>query len=59
LCHFQVEAYMGGIVDKMRSELRAVMAASVADYPAKPRERWMFDWPSQVALVSWRLGFLT
>ena len=48
----QVEGYMGLVVDKMRSELRAVMGDSVRNYPAKPRERWMFDWPSQIALVS-------
>lgn len=47
----QVEAYMGGVVSKMRTELREVMGACVRDYPAKPREQWMFDWPSQVALV--------
>ncbi len=48
----QVEAYMGKVVDKMRSELRGVMGGSVLDYPAKKREQWMFNWPSQVALVS-------
>ncbi|EFN60095.1 hypothetical protein CHLNCDRAFT_133411 [Chlorella variabilis] len=47
----KVEAYMGRVVDKMRAELRAVMGDSVRDYPAKPREKWMFDWPSQVALM--------
>jgi dynein heavy chain len=45
---------MGGVVDKMRSELRSVMGQSVRDYPSKPRDKWMFDWPSQVALVGGR-----
>lgn len=49
---------MGRVVDKMRAELRAVMGDSVRDYPAKPREKWMFDWPSQVALVSAGGGIL-
>ncbi|KAI3429649.1 hypothetical protein D9Q98_005734 [Chlorella vulgaris] len=47
----KVEVYMGGVVDKMRSELRSVMGQSVRDYPSKPRDKWMVDWPSQVALM--------
>lgn len=47
----QVESYLGRIVDKMRSELRGILADSVAAYPAKPRDDWLFDWPSQTILV--------
>jgi hypothetical protein len=50
----QVEAYMSRVVDKMRSELRGILADSVRDYPSKPRDRWMYDWPGQIILVSWR-----
>lgn len=37
----------------MRSELRAILADSVRAYPAKPRDAWLFDWPSQIILVGW------
>lgn len=42
---------MNDIISKMRSELRLVLKESVADYPDKPREKWLFDWPSQMILV--------
>lgn len=54
----QVETYMARVVDKMRSELRGILAASVRAYPAKPREQWLFDWPSQTILVSVGLGVM-
>ncbi len=47
----QVEVYMACIIDKMRSELRGILKESVHDYPIKPREKWLFDWPSQIILV--------
>eukprot|EP00877_Chromochloris_zofingiensis_P015255 jgi/Chrzof1/9984/Cz04g22250.t1 len=47
----KVESYMNDIISKMRSELRLVLKESVADYPDKPREKWLFDWPSQMILV--------
>lgn len=47
----QVEAYLAATVDKMRSELRGILADSVQAYSAKPRDAWLFDWPSQVVLV--------
>ncbi len=28
-----------------------VSQESVVDYPSKPRDKWLFDWPSQVILV--------
>ncbi len=42
---------MNDIISKMRNELRMILKASVEDYPTKPREKWLFDWPSQVILV--------
>ena len=42
---------MGEIVKRMRSELRGILRDSVLDYPSKPREKWLFDYPSQ---VRWR-----
>lgn len=42
---------MNDIIVKMRNELRMVLKDSVDDYPKKPREQWLFDWPSQVILV--------
>lgn len=47
----KVEAYMNDIVSKMRAELRGVLKASVAAYPGAPRDRWLFEWPSQIVLV--------
>ena len=42
---------MTDIITKMRSELREVLQGSVTDYPSKLREKWIFDWPSQIILV--------
>ncbi|KAK9817742.1 hypothetical protein WJX72_001478 [[Myrmecia] bisecta] len=47
----KVEDYMTDIIGKMRSELRDILRDSVNAYPGKPREQWLFDWPSQVILV--------
>lgn len=47
----QVEEYLNDVITKMRNELRAVLKDSVAAYPTKPRDQWLFDWPSQVILV--------
>ncbi len=42
---------MTQIVTKMRGELRDVLRDSVVDYTTKPRDKWLFDWPSQIFLV--------
>jgi hypothetical protein len=47
----KVENYMNDIIFKMRNELRLITKESVADYAGKPRDKWQFDWPSQVILV--------
>jgi dynein heavy chain len=47
----QVEEYMNDIIQKMRNELRLILKNSVADYPTKPRDKWLFDWSSQMILV--------
>lgn len=47
----QVESYMNDIISKMRGELRNVLKDSVAAYPGVPRDKWLFDWPSQIILV--------
>ena len=39
------------IISKMRSEMRVVLKDSVDDYPRKARDKWIFDWPSQLILV--------
>jgi dynein heavy chain len=48
----KVEAYMNDVVDAMRGALKSVLRASVAAYPGKPRDQWLFDWPCQIALVA-------
>ena len=47
----KVEEYMNDIVRKMREELRLVLKESLEDYSSKPRDKWLFDWPSQIILV--------
>ena len=47
----QVENYMTDIIGTMRSELRDILRDSVKDYTTKPRDKWLFDWPSQIILV--------
>ena len=47
----QVEEYMTDIIFKMRGDLRDILHESVVDYPSKAREKWIFDWPSQIILV--------
>ena len=47
----KVEEYMNDIVQKMREELRLVLKESLEAYSAKPRDEWLFDWPSQIILV--------
>ena len=47
----KVEEYMNDIVQKMRDELRLVLKESLEAYSAKPRDTWLFDWPSQIILV--------
>jgi dynein heavy chain len=42
---------MNDIISKMRSELRSILKSSVEDYSKKPRDKWLFDWPSQIILV--------
>ncbi|CAD7704939.1 unnamed protein product [Ostreobium quekettii] len=47
----KVEEYMNAIISKMREELRVILKQSVEDYPSKDRDKWIFDWPSQIILV--------
>ncbi|GBF96391.1 dynein heavy chain axonemal [Raphidocelis subcapitata] len=47
----KVESYLADVVARMRGELRSVLKASVAAYPGVPRDKWLFEWPSQVILV--------
>ncbi len=42
---------MTDIIFKMRGDLRDILHESVVDYPSKAREKWIFDWPSQIILV--------
>lgn len=42
---------MTDIIFKMRGDLREILRESVVDYPSKAREKWIFDWPSQIILV--------
>ena len=43
---------MNDIIQKMRGELRSILKKSVDDYPTKDRDKWLFDWPSQVCFCN-------
>ena len=47
----KVEEYLNSVILKMRNELRSILKDSVNDYPTKARDKWLFDWPSQIILV--------
>jgi dynein heavy chain, axonemal len=47
----QAENYMTDIIDAMRNELRNILSKSVDAYAKEPRDKWLFDWPSQIILV--------
>ena len=47
----KVESYMSDMVQKMRTELRAILSDSIKAYGVKKRHEWLFDWPSQLILV--------
>lgn len=42
---------MTQLIDKMRSELRGIMSDAVHTYPFKPREKFLFDYPSQACMI--------
>lgn len=42
---------MNDIIVAMRNELRVILKNSVDDYAKKPRDKWLFDWSSQIILV--------
>lgn len=47
---------MNRLVERMRAELRGILHDAVLDYPRKRRDKWLFDWPSQIILVGGRRG---
>lgn len=49
--YVQAENYMTDIIDAMRGELRNILSKSVDAYSKQPRDKWLFDWPSQIILV--------
>ena len=46
-----VEAWLTGVENEMRSSLKTYMKAAVKDYPTKPREDWIDDHVCQVVLT--------
>ena len=50
LCFGQVEDWLGGLEDSMRSCVRDYMQDCVHAYGDKSREHWIRDFPAQVAL---------
>lgn len=46
----QVECWLNGLLETMKSTLRCSLEHAVVTYEEKPREQWLFDFPAQVSL---------
>ncbi|KAF8562195.1 hypothetical protein P879_07654 [Paragonimus westermani] len=53
----QVEEWLIQLLDEMRHTLRKILAESVAAYEEKPRDQWIFDYPTQIALIGSQIGW--
>lgn len=55
-----VERWLGGVEARMRSSVRAQIAAALAAYGSKPRPQWALEWPAMavlaVAQLQWSAG---
>lgn len=49
-CNGKVELWLNALTTTMRSTLRQLFGESLAAYPMKARDKWIFEWPAQVAL---------
>lgn len=49
-CSGKVESWLNDLTNTMRSTLKQLFAQSLAAYTTKAREKWIFEWPAQVAL---------
>ena len=51
VCEGQVEVWLNRLMNCMRDTIRAEFSKSMATYEKTPREKWLFDYPAQVALA--------
>lgn len=49
-CSGKVELWLNALTHTMRSTLKQIFAQSLEAYATKPRDKWIFEWPAQVAL---------
>lgn len=50
ICEGQVEVWLNRLMNAMRETLRLSLSDAVKTYEVKPRDQWLFDYPSQVSL---------
>ena len=58
-CTGQVEVWLNRIMDAMRDSIRYYLSDSVVTYEEKAREKWLFDYPAQVALTVTQIWWTT
>ncbi|CAM4557085.1 unnamed protein product [Lepidochelys kempii] len=58
-CSGQVEIWLNHVLDSMRATVRHEMTEGVTAYEEKPREQWLFDYPTQVALTCTQIWWTT
>lgn len=49
-CSGKVELWLNELTRTMRLTLKQLFARALDAYPIKPRDKWIFEWPAQVAL---------
>ena len=58
MCHCvttQVEVWLNRLLEAMKATMLHELGESVVAYEEKPREQWLFDFPSQVALCGYQI----
>jgi dynein heavy chain, axonemal len=58
-CNGAVEIWLNEVESKMRTSLRHYFSEAVYTYEEKPRELWVFDYPSQVSLCGTQIWWST
>ncbi|XP_075413447.1 dynein axonemal heavy chain 11 [Tenrec ecaudatus] len=58
-CTGHVEMWLLQLEQTMRDAVRRGITEAIAAYEEKPRERWIFDFPAQVALTSSQIWWAT
>ncbi|XP_033960741.1 dynein axonemal heavy chain 11 [Pseudochaenichthys georgianus] len=59
VCKGQAECWLSALESTMRCTVRKEIQEAVAAYEDKPRDQWMFDYPSQVGLTGSQVWWAT